>query len=67
LALVGAAHEGQSTSQREEPVSTRVLIPGFGTVLWAGEGFGIRCAAAMVASHALPPEGRLLDGGTQDA
>ena len=48
-------------------MSTRVLIPGFGTVLWAGEGFGIRCVAAMVASHALPPDEHLLDGGTQDA
>jgi hydrogenase maturation protease len=59
------ANESQSTSQREEPVSRRVLILGIGNVLWADEGFGVRCVEAMAESHALPPEVRVLDGGTQ--
>jgi hydrogenase maturation protease len=60
----GANH---STSQagRAKPVSKRILILGIGNVLWADEGFGVRCVEAMADSHALPPDVRLLDGGTQ--
>lgn len=43
----------------------RVLILGIGNVLWADEGFGVRCVEAMAQSLALPEGVRLLDGGTQ--
>ena len=43
----------------------RILILGIGNVLWADEGFGVRCVEAMAESHALPASVRLLDGGTQ--
>lgn len=46
-------------------MSKRVLILGIGNVLWADEGFGVRCVEAMAETHALPPHVRLLDGGTQ--
>jgi len=46
-------------------VAKRVLILGIGNVLWADEGFGVRCVEAMADSHALPADVRLLDGGTQ--
>jgi hydrogenase maturation protease len=46
-------------------VAKRVLILGIGNVLWADEGFGVRCVEAMADSHALPPGVTLLDGGTQ--
>lgn len=46
-------------------MSKRILILGIGNVLWADEGFGVRCVEAMADSHALPPNVRLLDGGTQ--
>ncbi|CAG1010118.1 MAG: HyaD/HybD family hydrogenase maturation endopeptidase [Rhizobiaceae bacterium] len=46
-------------------MSKRVLILGIGNVLWADEGFGVRCVEAMAETHALPPSVRLLDGGTQ--
>lgn len=42
-----------------------ILILGIGNVLWADEGFGVRCVEVMAESHALPPAVRLLDGGTQ--
>jgi hydrogenase maturation protease len=45
-------------------VAKRILILGIGNVLWADEGFGVRCVEAMAETHALPPEVRLLDGGT---
>jgi hydrogenase maturation protease len=50
---------------KEETVSQRTLILGIGNVLWADEGFGVRCVEAMAARFAFPPEVRLLDGGTQ--
>lgn len=46
-------------------MSQRILILGIGNVLWADEGFGVRCVEAMAETHAVPPNVRLLDGGTQ--
>ena len=43
----------------------RVLVLGIGNVLWADEGFGVRCVEAMAETFALPDTVRLLDGGTQ--
>lgn len=42
-----------------------ILVLGIGNVLWADEGFGVRCVEEMAARHALPERVRLLDGGTQ--
>lgn len=46
-------------------MTQRVLILGIGNVLWADEGFGVRCVEALADTHALPGNVRLLDGGTQ--
>jgi hydrogenase maturation protease len=46
-------------------VAPKVLILGIGNVLWADEGFGVRCVEVMSDTHALPENVRLLDGGTQ--
>ncbi|MCT2540864.1 HyaD/HybD family hydrogenase maturation endopeptidase [Sedimentimonas flavescens] len=43
----------------------KVLILGIGNVLWADEGFGVRCVETMAQSHALPEDVRIMDGGTQ--
>jgi hydrogenase maturation protease len=43
----------------------KVLVLGIGNVLWADEGFGVRCVEALADSHAMPEGVRLLDGGTQ--
>ena len=43
----------------------RILILGIGNVLWADEGFGVRCVEALADRYAFPHEVRLLDGGTQ--
>ncbi len=42
-----------------------VLILGIGNVLWADEGFGVRCVEQLAQSWALPEGVKLLDGGTQ--
>ncbi len=46
-------------------MAPKVLILGIGNVLWADEGFGVRCVEVMADTHALPDNVRLLDGGTQ--
>jgi len=42
-----------------------VLVLGIGNLLWADEGFGIRCVEALDAAWELSPEVELMDGGTQ--
>ncbi len=46
-------------------MTDRVLILGIGNLLWADEGFGVRCVEAMAETYALPGNVTLLDGGTQ--
>lgn len=46
-------------------MTDRVLILGIGNLLWADEGFGVRCVEAMATRYALPEGVTLLDGGTQ--
>jgi hydrogenase maturation protease len=42
-----------------------VLVLGIGNLLWADEGFGVRCVEALHQRFELPPRVRLVDGGTQ--
>ena len=46
-------------------MTDQVLIMGIGNVLWADEGFGVRCIEHLAAHWALPEGVTLLDGGTQ--
>lgn len=41
------------------------LILGIGNILWADEGFGVRCVEAMNACFEFDDHVRLMDGGTQ--
>lgn len=42
-----------------------ILVLGIGNVLWADEGFGVRCVEELDRRWELPEHVRLLDGGTQ--
>jgi hydrogenase maturation protease len=42
-----------------------VLVLGIGNLLWADEGFGVRCAEMLAAEYDLSPQVLVLDGGTQ--
>jgi hydrogenase maturation protease len=44
---------------------TDTLILGIGNILWADEGFGVRCVEALNARYACGDNVRLMDGGTQ--
>jgi hydrogenase maturation protease len=46
-------------------MSVRALILGIGNVLWADEGFGVRCIEALSDKWTFPEGVTLLDGGTQ--
>jgi hydrogenase maturation protease len=41
------------------------LVLGVGNILWADEGFGVRCVEAINQQFAPPPGVRFMDGGTQ--
>lgn len=42
-----------------------VLVLGIGNLLWADEGFGVRCAEVLAERYELPTTVRVMDGGTQ--
>jgi hydrogenase maturation protease len=42
----------------------RIVILGVGNLLWADEGFGVRCVEALGERYDLPDDVGLLDGGT---
>lgn len=46
-------------------MSKRILVLGIGNILWADEGFGVRCVEALNAGWQFPPQVTLMDGGTQ--
>ncbi len=43
----------------------QVLILGIGNVLWADEGFGVRCIESLNRQYIYPDNVSLMDGGTQ--
>ena len=43
----------------------KALILGIGNVLWADEGFGVRCVESLARSLAYGDDVTVLDGGTQ--
>jgi hydrogenase maturation protease len=43
----------------------QILVLGIGNLLWADEGFGVRCVEALAERYVLPPQVNVIDGGTQ--
>ncbi len=43
----------------------QVLVLGIGNLLWADEGFGVRCAETLGLRYRLPETTVVMDGGTQ--
>jgi hydrogenase maturation protease len=48
-----------------DPASCRVLLLGVGNILWADEGFGVRCVETFGERFDVPETVSILDGGTQ--
>jgi hydrogenase maturation protease len=45
--------------------NSQLLILGIGNILWADEGFGVRCVEALNAAYEFGDEVTVMDGGTQ--
>ena len=45
--------------------SKRILVLGIGNLLWADEGFGVRCVEALNAGWTFADNVTVMDGGTQ--
>jgi len=46
-------------------MSDGILVLGLGNVLWADEGFGVRCIETLERNFGFPHYVRLVDGGTR--
>ena len=46
-------------------MARKALILGIGNVLWADEGFGVRCVEHLADTLSFGDDARVLDGGTQ--
>ena len=47
------------------PSLQRIVVLGIGNMLWADEGFGVRCVEALQQRYEFAPHVELVDGGTQ--
>lgn len=47
------------------PGLQRIVVLGIGNMLWADEGFGVRCVEALQQRFEFAPHVELVDGGTQ--
>lgn len=54
-----------ASSPYAQDTTLETLILGIGNVLWADEGFGVRCVEALNARYVFPDTVRVMDGGTQ--
>lgn len=45
--------------------NNNIVVLGIGNVLWADEGFGVRCVEALQARYTFAEHVSLVDGGTQ--
>ena len=52
------------TSAEPATAARHIKVLGVGNLLWADEGFGVRCVEALGRDWEFPPEVELLDGGT---
>ncbi len=46
-------------------MNKKILILGIGNILWADEGFGVRCVETLNRQYKFPENVTLMDGGTQ--
>jgi hydrogenase maturation protease len=54
-----------TASHPTEAAAPRVLVLGIGNLLWADEGFGVRCVETLHQRYEMPSGVSLVDGGTQ--
>lgn len=64
--LQTSCHQGSdSPLPRASTAPETICVLGIGNVLWADEGFGVRCIQALQTRYEFADHVRLIDGGTQ--
>ena len=61
--MTSCTFQGSSSASRES--GDGIVVLGIGNVLWADEGFGVRCVEALQQRWRFAPSVQLVDGGTQ--
>ncbi len=56
---------GDSSALAAAPAPETICVLGIGNVLWADEGFGVRCIQALQERYEFAEHVQLIDGGTQ--
>jgi hydrogenase maturation protease len=56
---------GGNPGRRDGDDPGAIVVLGIGNVLWADEGFGVRCVEALQARYSFAELVQLVDGGTQ--
>ena len=59
--MTASLNDTTSTTDTAGPI----VVLGIGNVLWADEGFGVRCVEALQQQWSFAPHVDLIDGGTQ--
>ena len=57
--------QAEPTVQGQSTTDSNILILGIGNLLWADEGFGVRCVETLIRRYQLPNNVTAMDGGTQ--
>jgi len=58
-------HSAESQMKNPESPRPRITVLGIGNLLWADEGFGVRCVEALQQRYEFADNVALIDGGTQ--
>lgn len=58
-------HSPETTCHQGGDNLEPICVLGIGNVLWADEGFGVRCIEALQSRYEFSPHVQLIDGGTQ--
>jgi hydrogenase maturation protease len=58
-------HPSESTCHPTGDSPANIVVLGIGNLLWADEGFGVRCIEALQQRFEFAPHVELIDGGTQ--
>ena len=63
--MTSTTPENACNPSRDSTGPQRIVVLGIGNMLWADEGFGVRCVEALQQRYEFAPHVDLVDGGTQ--
>lgn len=63
--MASRSPENACNPPRDSAILQRIVVLGIGNMLWADEGFGVRCVEALQQRYEFAPHVELVDGVTQ--